>query len=159
MLDRFLGETSALESKRGALLVQLPPSLEFDARIATRFFELLRRRSSDFVLCEPRHASWFSPDAEALPQQFEAGRVAANPTAIAGADRPGGWPASSITGCTARRASTGRRTNTPFRKRSSTRSGAYRNRRLHSASSTTRPGGGALENAWQLSALLNGEPR
>ena len=92
VLDRFLGETSALGSKRGPLLVQLPPSLEFDARIVARFFELLRRRSSDSVVCEPRLASWFSTDAEALLQQFEAARVAADPTTIVGADRPGGWP-------------------------------------------------------------------
>src|SRR6476661_3262070 len=75
----------------GPLLVQLPPSLELDARIAARFCELLRRRSSDLVVCEPRHASWFSTDAEALLQQFEAARVAADPTTIVGADRPGGW--------------------------------------------------------------------
>jgi uncharacterized protein YecE (DUF72 family) len=91
VLDRFLRETSALKSKRGPLLVQLPPSLEFDARISVRFFELLRRGSSDFVVCEPRHASWFSPHAEALLEQLEVGRVAAEPTTIAGANRPGGW--------------------------------------------------------------------
>ena len=91
-LDRFLAETSALKSKRGPLLVQLPPSLAFDARVATRFFKLLRQRFSDFVVCEPRHASWFAREAEALLQQFEVGRVAADPTPIAGADRPGGWP-------------------------------------------------------------------
>jgi uncharacterized protein YecE (DUF72 family) len=91
-LDQFLAETSALKSKRGPLLVQLPPSLECDTRIAARFFELLRRRSAGPVVCEPRHASWFSPEAEALLQRFEVGRVAADPTTIAGADRPGGWP-------------------------------------------------------------------
>src|SRR5689334_21841556 len=57
-LDRFLDETSVLQSKRGPLLVQLPPSFEFNARVAGRFFELLRRRSTDLVVCEPRHASW-----------------------------------------------------------------------------------------------------
>lgn len=83
-LDRFLAETSALKSKRGPLLVQLPPSLEFDARVAARFFTLLRRRTSGFVVCEPRHATWFSPEAETLLLRFDVGRVAADPTTIPG---------------------------------------------------------------------------
>ena len=43
-LDRFLAETAALGAKRGPLLVQLPPSLAFDAGIASSFFAGLRRR-------------------------------------------------------------------------------------------------------------------
>jgi uncharacterized protein YecE (DUF72 family) len=154
-LDRFLEETSALKSKRGPLLVQLPPSLAFDARIAARFFELLRRRSSDFVVCEPRHASWFSPDAETLLQRFEVGRVAADPTTIAGADRPGGWPGIVY-----------------YRLHGSPRIywSAYGHgflegiadaiRRLPASTAAwcifdNTAAGAALENAWQLSALLN----
>ncbi|HTI40114.1 MAG TPA: DUF72 domain-containing protein [Vicinamibacterales bacterium] len=154
-LDRFLEETSALKSKRGPLLVQLPPSLEFDARSVGRFFEVLRRRSSDLVVCEPRHASWFSPDAESLLQQFEVGRVAADPTKIAGADRPGGWPGIAY-----------------YRLHGAPRKywSAYDRRFLegiaealrHVSSSTAAwcifdntASGAALENAWQLSAMLN----
>jgi uncharacterized protein YecE (DUF72 family) len=91
-LDRFLDETSVLKSRRGPLLVQLPPSLEFDARVAGRFFGVLRRRWSAFVVCEPRHASWFSERAEALLRHYHVGRVATDPTPIAGAHQPGGWP-------------------------------------------------------------------
>src|SRR5947209_17325683 len=40
----FLDETAALGAKRGPLLVQLPPSLAFDAGIASSFFASLRRR-------------------------------------------------------------------------------------------------------------------
>ena len=43
-VDRFLEETSGLGSRRGPLLVQLPPSLEFDRRGASRFFDLVRQR-------------------------------------------------------------------------------------------------------------------
>ncbi|HYI95068.1 MAG TPA: DUF72 domain-containing protein [Bryobacteraceae bacterium] len=158
VLDRFLGETRALGPKRGPLLVQLPPSLEFDARIAGRFFELLRRRSSDFVVCEPRHASWFSTDAEALLQQFEAARVAADPTTIVGADRPGGWQGIVY-----------------YRLHGSPRKywSAYEQAFLEEIADAIRrtpastavwcifdntAGGAALENAWHLSTLLNGNP-
>src|SRR4051812_47232701 len=41
-LKQFLEESAGLGRKRGPLLVQLPPSLKFDARVAGRFFELLR---------------------------------------------------------------------------------------------------------------------
>jgi len=91
-LDRFLDETSALKSRRGPLLVQLPPSLEFDARVAGRFFGKLRRQWSASVVCEPRHPSWFSERADALLKQFHVGRVATDPSSIAGAHQPGGWP-------------------------------------------------------------------
>jgi uncharacterized protein YecE (DUF72 family) len=91
-LDRFLDETSVLKSRRGPLLVQLPPSLEFDARAAGRFFALLRRRWSAFVVCEPRHASWFSERADAMLKRYHVGRVATDPSSIPGADHPGGWP-------------------------------------------------------------------
>ena len=53
-LERFLKETNGLGRKRGPLLVQLPPSLSFDARVAGGFFELLRARYEGLVVCEPR---------------------------------------------------------------------------------------------------------
>jgi len=91
-LQRFLDESAALGPRRGPLLVQLPPSFEFDPRIAGRFFHLLRRRYSGFVACEPRHASWFTLPAEQLLDSHAIGRVAADPARAAGADEPGGWP-------------------------------------------------------------------
>jgi uncharacterized protein YecE (DUF72 family) len=90
-LDRFLEETAGLEEKRGALLVQLPPSLEFDRRVVARFLDLLRARYGDAVVCEPRHATWFSAAADALLVQYRVARVAADPPPVPGADRPGGW--------------------------------------------------------------------
>ena len=91
-LERFLRETDGLGRKRGPLLVQLPPSLSFDARVAGRFFELLRAHYAGLVVCEPRHETWFSGRAEALLIRFEVGRVAADPPPTTGADAPGGWP-------------------------------------------------------------------
>jgi uncharacterized protein YecE (DUF72 family) len=91
-VERFLEESCGLGSKRGPLLVQLPPSLEFDSRVARRFFDVLRGRYRGNVVCEPRHPTWFSTEAEALLMQYEVARVAADPAPAAGAAAPGGWP-------------------------------------------------------------------
>src|SRR4051794_15682396 len=73
-LDRFLAETAALGSKRGPLLVQLPPSLAFDAGTVTAFFTALQRSCTGPVACEPRHTRWFVPeDRAALMQGMAAG--------------------------------------------------------------------------------------
>jgi uncharacterized protein YecE (DUF72 family) len=90
-LERFLDESAGLGNRRGPLLVQLPPSLAFDARVAARFFSLLRSLHKGPVVCEPRHATWCSPQAESLLGRFAVARVAADPPPSAGADVPGGW--------------------------------------------------------------------
>jgi uncharacterized protein YecE (DUF72 family) len=71
--------------------VQLPPSHAFDARVAGRFFELLRARYAGLVTCEPRHATWFSPAADTLLARYRVARVAADPAVATGAELPGGW--------------------------------------------------------------------
>ncbi len=78
-LERFLDETSGLGGKRGPILVQLPPSFAFDARVAGRFLTLLRARHDGPVVCEPRHATWASGAADALLAQHRVARVAADP--------------------------------------------------------------------------------
>jgi uncharacterized protein YecE (DUF72 family) len=90
-LQRFLRETDGLGGKRGPLLIQLPPSHSFDARLAGRFLELLRREYHGAVVCEPRHETWFSSRADALLVRFDVARVAADPPPTVGADTPGGW--------------------------------------------------------------------
>jgi uncharacterized protein YecE (DUF72 family) len=90
-LDRFLAATAALGAKRGPLLVQLPPSLAFDAGIAKVYFASLRRRCSGAVACEPRHESWFIPEADRLLRHHEVARVAADPAVVPQAADPGGW--------------------------------------------------------------------
>jgi uncharacterized protein YecE (DUF72 family) len=90
-LERFLAESAGLGRKRGPLLVQLPPSLAFEARVARTFFDLMRTQVKDFIVCEPRHPTWFAPEAEAMLTRFEVARAGADPPPVAGAERPGGW--------------------------------------------------------------------
>jgi uncharacterized protein YecE (DUF72 family) len=91
LLDRFLGEIGALGERLGPVLVQLPPSLRFDAVTAGRFFAVLRDRHGGAVVCEPRHPSWFTPDVEALLSELRIARVMADPPPVPEAARPGGW--------------------------------------------------------------------
>jgi uncharacterized protein YecE (DUF72 family) len=91
LLDRFLSEAGGLGPKLGPVLVQLPPSLGFQPGIADRFLSELRSRVAGGIVCEPRHASWFVPEVEALLDGLRIARVAANPAPVPGADEPGGW--------------------------------------------------------------------
>jgi uncharacterized protein YecE (DUF72 family) len=91
-LARFLSEAGELGEKLGPLLVQLPPSLRFDAGVAEAFFTLLRARFAGGIVCEPRHRSWFTAEAERLLVAAHIARVAADPAPVPEAARPGGWP-------------------------------------------------------------------
>lgn len=91
LLDRFLSEVGGLGSKLGPLLVQLPPSLSFQPGISDTFLSELRSRVAGGIVCEPRHASWFVPEAETLLDGLRIARVAADPAPVPGADEPGGW--------------------------------------------------------------------
>ncbi|HEX3574988.1 MAG TPA: DUF72 domain-containing protein [Rhodopila sp.] len=91
VLDRFLSEVAALGDRRGPLLVQLPPSLRFDPSVAGAFFDAFRAHFDGLVVCEPRHASWFTAPAEALLSAHEIARAAADPAPAPVACRPGGW--------------------------------------------------------------------
>lgn len=89
-LTAFFDALAGLGPKLGGVLVQLPPSLAFDARLAERFFAMLRRRCEARVACEPRHASWFAPAADAVLARHAIARVAADPALLPAAARPGG---------------------------------------------------------------------
>lgn len=91
-LARFLAEVEGLGEKLGPLLVQLAPSLAFDAAVADGFFERLRATFSGQVACEPRHPSWFTAEAEAVLVRYRIARVAADPARVPAAAEPGGWP-------------------------------------------------------------------
>lgn len=91
-LERFLEEVAGLGDRLGPILVQLPPSLRFDPDVARRFFNALRERFNGSVVCEPRHPSWFTPEAEALVEGFKVARAAADPPPQPLAAEPGGWP-------------------------------------------------------------------
>ncbi len=92
LLDRFLAESAGLGEKRGPLLVQLPPSFAFDHTLVGAFFDRVRARYDGPLVCEPRHATWMSPEADALLVGHRVARVAADPPRAGGDDRPGGWP-------------------------------------------------------------------
>ena len=86
----FADQVAGLGDKLGGIVVQLPPSLAYDARIAGIFFAMLRRRLPVPLACEPRHASWFDPRVDALWQRFEVTRIAADPARVPEAARAGG---------------------------------------------------------------------
>lgn len=88
----FLAQTDGLAEKRGPILVQLPPSLPFDISVVTRFLEVVRHVYDGPVVCEPRHATWFSPQVASLFDEYEISRVAADPPAVPAAALPAGWP-------------------------------------------------------------------
>jgi uncharacterized protein YecE (DUF72 family) len=87
---RFLDETSGLGTRIGPLLIQLPPSLAFDADAARTVLALLRSRGGGPIACEPRHPSWFDGEANRLLSDFEVARVAADPARVPAAALPGG---------------------------------------------------------------------
>jgi uncharacterized protein YecE (DUF72 family) len=91
LLDRFAAEVAGLGDKLGVLLVQLPPKLALEKRVAGRFFRALRQRFDAPVACEPRHASWFTPEINAWLAERRIARVAADPAPVKGAGKPGGW--------------------------------------------------------------------
>ena len=91
LLDRFLSEAGGLGPKLGPLLVQLPPSLAFQDDVSDGFLRELRSRVGGGIVCEPRHASWFTPDVESLLDELRIARVAADPARVPGAGEPGGW--------------------------------------------------------------------
>ncbi|HEX2727183.1 MAG TPA: DUF72 domain-containing protein, partial [Beijerinckiaceae bacterium] len=87
---RFLDEIAGLGAKTGPLLIQLPPSLAFDAPAIGRLLSVLRSRAGGPMVCEPRHPSWFADDANRLLADFDVARAAADPARVPGAARPGG---------------------------------------------------------------------
>jgi uncharacterized protein YecE (DUF72 family) len=91
LLDRFLSEVGGLGCKLGPLLVQLPPSLSFLTGVADCFLSDLRSRINGSIVCEPRHASWFTQEVESLLAELQIARVAADPAPVSGAGEPGGW--------------------------------------------------------------------
>lgn len=87
----FLAEAGALGPGLACLLVQLPPSLGFDRGVCERFFTRLRAATPVPAVCEPRHATWFTPEVDALLDAWRIARVAADPARVPAAAEPGGW--------------------------------------------------------------------
>ena len=91
LLARFLDETDGLGAKRGPLLVQLPPSLRFEAGIVEAFLRTWREGTDAQTVLEPRHATWFSAGPEQMLADFQVARVATDPAVVPQAAEPGGW--------------------------------------------------------------------
>jgi len=94
-LSTFLGEAQHLGGKLAVLLVQLPPKLALDPDAASHFFNQLASETAAAIVCEPRHLSWFSDEANHLLADLKVARVAADPAICDAAGRPGGWPGLS----------------------------------------------------------------
>ena len=88
-LDKFLAECGGLGERLGCLLVQLPPSLAFDATIAEAFFTTLRQRFSGPVVLEPRHESWVIAEPMLMAHQIT--QAAVDPSRISNDLSPKGW--------------------------------------------------------------------
>ncbi len=81
LLEPFMDQCGGLGAKLGAVLVQLPPSLVFDARIANAFFDQLRALAPGMrIVLEPRHASWITPAAMRTLCRHAISRVNADPS-------------------------------------------------------------------------------
>ena len=87
----FVDSLAGLGARLAVLLVQLPPSLPLETRTARAFFRSLHASFDGAIVCEPRHASWFSAAADRLLVDERIGRVATDPARPTGADEPGGW--------------------------------------------------------------------
>jgi len=88
-VERFYEDIAALRPKLAAVLVQLPPSLEFNGRTVRTFFNAVPRLRGTKVVCEPRHPSWFTSAAESVLRDVGVSRVAADPARCPGAEVPG----------------------------------------------------------------------
>ena len=103
----FMDQTDGLAEKRGPILVQLPPSLSFDASVVTPFLDVVRNVYNGPMVCEPRHATWFSAAVASLLDRYRISRVAADPPPVPEATLPRVGRRSHTFGCTDRRGRTG----------------------------------------------------
>jgi uncharacterized protein YecE (DUF72 family) len=96
VLGDFVDQIASLGAKLGPLLLQLPPSLSYEPKVARAFFDLLRTTIGQHpVVFEPRHPSWFDENADCLLSAYAIARVAADPAGVPAASRPGGAPGLS----------------------------------------------------------------
>jgi uncharacterized protein YecE (DUF72 family) len=91
-LSSFAAEANMLGEKLAVVLIQLPPSLAFDAEVFAAFHRRLVERVSAAPVVEPRHPSWFEQGVDAYLAERRVARVAADPAVVPSAADPGGWP-------------------------------------------------------------------
>jgi uncharacterized protein YecE (DUF72 family) len=91
LLDAFAAQIRGLGPKLGLVLLQLPPTLAFEPKVAETFIASLQLCFSTPVAIEPRHASWFVPEINQWLGNRRIVRVAADPPIAPGGGEPGGW--------------------------------------------------------------------
>lgn len=70
-MERFLEVFAPLRGRLGPFLAQLPPSLRFDPNLAGTFLKRLAAYQDAFAFAlEARHASWHTPEALSLLQDW-----------------------------------------------------------------------------------------
>jgi uncharacterized protein YecE (DUF72 family) len=89
-LESFLAEISGLGRKMGPILFQFPPSLAWIEDRMLSFFSLLRTRTVQPVVCEPRHKSWFNAEVDKHLTSLQIARAAADPALTDAARLPAG---------------------------------------------------------------------
>ena len=90
LLCAFLDQIQGLGDRLGCILVQLPPSFEFEASLAGAFLEMFRALYDGQLAVEPRNPGWFTQEAAALLADCNVARVAADPPRVPAAAEPGG---------------------------------------------------------------------
>lgn len=78
-LEAWLEPVKELGGKLGAILVQIPPKLEYDRETASEFFKMLREQTDTMIAFEPRHLSWTNKDALKLLDFYDVTKVEADP--------------------------------------------------------------------------------
>jgi uncharacterized protein YecE (DUF72 family) len=86
--NTFLDDIVSLGEKRGPLLCQLPPSLEFNYGGMKTAFNTLRNADQGHIVIEVRHKSWASAEALELLKSYAIDRVLADPASV--------WPAEDF---------------------------------------------------------------
>ena len=94
LLDDFFSQCSHLGDRLGCVLVQLPPSLVYDAHVAQAFLQAVRARYTGALALEPRHDSWVA--ANTLMCSLHIARVAADPAVLSAGVEPGGLDGAAI---------------------------------------------------------------
>ena len=74
-----LHSIAALGKKWEVLLVQIPPSLEFEKKTAETFFSFIKKHCPAHVVFEPRHVSWINDVAIDLLEHYSINKVLADP--------------------------------------------------------------------------------
>jgi uncharacterized protein YecE (DUF72 family) len=90
-IERFVQEATGLGDKLAVFLVQFPPNRRYDEEAARTLFDPLQASAPVPLVCEPRHASWFTDEVDRWLAERRISRVAADPVRADGADEPGGW--------------------------------------------------------------------